>query len=426
MKLHLIYTIAILITILSFKCQNKEEQLEEKKVEEIVEKEVVEEEQVFEPQDGPGYVTKYKSKFMWSESEETFVPNYVMLGDNKGIYLNTVTQSTLDEFLDEMFDKNGFNGVHVPVYGQWFHIGNYVVAKGDKEIDQRTFDQLEMIIRTVYKRGGTVYIWAWGDDQRSWSPASLAGGIMGAEEKKVWDKVYAQLNDLKGWTIGYGFDLWEWVNADQLKAWKNYCYEKTDWRHLLGARAQKNEISQIYDGLDFNAYENHKPRYDAFVQMLDYAGSKPAFSGDRFRVRGRAKDPSPEESLHIIWDATMAGGVAGIWGYLGSEEGISRSYPNAEQLLCYSTFWKNRFLKDLERDNSGTNGYGLRNGSNNYIYYKENTDSLTYSLSGDAKKVIAVDCKKAYAEIEIGIISNGSHTFEAPYASDWALAIGTF
>ncbi|MCP4114324.1 MAG: CRTAC1 family protein [Desulfobacteraceae bacterium] len=375
-----------------------------------------------------GYVTSYGTKYMWSKSEKTFVPNFVMLGTNGGIDLSTVTQATLDGFLDEMFDLNGFNGVHVPVFGQWFHIGNDKVSASDNTLDQATFDKLKMIIEKVYSRGGVVHIWAWGDHSRSMTPRSLPGGIMGSEEKMVWDKVYTELNPLKGWTIGYGFDLHEWVNGSQLRSWYTYCHDKPDWRHLMGARAQKKQINQIYDGLDYNGYENHKPRYEIYRAILDHAVSKPAFSEDRFRVRGgnRSKDPTLNESRLMIWEATMAGGVAGIWGYLDNEEGVSRSYPNADQMLCYSKFWKNRFLKDMECDNSGTDGYCLRNGTSNYVYYKKNTSSLTYTIAGGSKRVIAVDTQKAYAEIRSGVIDNGVHTYNAPYVSDWALAVGSF
>ncbi len=375
-----------------------------------------------------GYVTNYGTKYMWSESQKVFVPNFVMLGTNAGVDLSTVTQASMDSFLDEMFDLNGFNGVHIPVFGQWFHIGNDQVSTSDKTLDQTTFDTLKMIIQKVYSRGGVVHLWAWGDHDRSMTPRSLSGGIMGSEEKMVWDKIYTELNPLKGWTIGYGFDLHEWVTSSQLESWYNYCHDKPNWCHLLGGRAQKNQIDQIYGGMDYNGYENHKPRYEIYRDLLDHAASKPAFSEDRFRVRGggRTKDPTLDESRLMIWEATMAGGVAGIWGYLGTEDGVSRSYPNADQMLCYSKFWKNRFLKDMAWDNSGTDGYCLQNGTSNYVYYKEDTSSLTYTIAGGSKRVVAVDTKKAYAEIRLGTIENGSHTYNPPYVSDWAIAVGTF
>ena len=96
---------------------------------------------------------------------------------------------------------------------------------------------------------------------------------------------------------------------------------------------------------------------DAFkyVELLNHAKNKPAFSEDRFRIRGRGKDLTTDQTRTTMWNATMAGGVAGIWGYLGTETGKSRSYPNKEQLLTYSKFFKDRAHKTSQPLNSISN-----------------------------------------------------------------------
>ena len=46
-------------------------------------------------------------------------------------------------------------------------------------------------------------------------------------------------------------------------------------------------------------------------------------------------------------------------------------------------------------------------------------------MKGDLP-VVAVDAKKPYEEIEVGTLSPEQHTWEAPYRSDWAVAVGDF
>ncbi|MCK5271351.1 MAG: hypothetical protein KAJ52_02195, partial [Sedimentisphaerales bacterium] len=88
-----------------------------------------------------------------------------------------------------------------------------------------------------------------------------------------------------------------------------------------------------------------------------------------------------------------------------------------------------RFLLDMERANSLTDGYCLKTTTNdNYVFYKEDTKSVQMNLSGmgTALPAIAVDAKLNYAEINIGTLSPTSQTWNAPYVSDWAVAVGDF
>ncbi len=367
----------------------------------------------------------------YTETGQTFVPNYAMIdmianqrGHGNSNDLSLITEKDIDEFIDTFFKGHGFNGIHIPVYGQWFHIGENEVSASDREIDQKTFDQLKMIITRVYEAGGSTHLWLWGDAQRNQTSKSLAGGIMGAEEKYLLDEIHRQLNPLKGWTIGYGFDLWEWVEEDQLKAWHDYLWQKEGWIHLLGARASKNELNQLYEGLDYSGYEYHKPSYEELRIMIDKRPSKPSFSEDRYRIRTPSKYPEKdydaEETLKGLWFHTMAGGVAAIWGNLDG----TGEYPNKEALKCFSVFWndKDRFKKDMIVDTTLSDAYCLTDHSF-YVFYQEETDSITYSFEGKKKKVIAVDTRKAYQELQLGKLQAGRHTFRAPWSSDWAIWI---
>jgi hypothetical protein len=50
------------------------------------------------------------------------------------------------------------------------------------------------------------------------------------------------------------------------------------------------------------------------------------------------------------------------------------------------------------------------------------------NLSGTAgpQPAVAVDAKQPYREIAIGPLSHQDQTWHAPYASDWAIAVGDF
>lgn len=373
---------------------------------------------------GRGFLTGKDNTFVW-ENGEAFVPNYVMLGTNDGPLLNKWSKAEFDAFLDDLMGDCGFTGVHIPVYGQWFKIGERKPS-GRTEIDQRTFDVLKWMIQKVYARGGAVHIWMWGDKSRGWSSKDAGGGMMGAGEKNVLDAILDQLNDIPGWTIGYGFDLWEWV--DNLDRWYGYMQSR-GMKHLMGGRGSKNNYRLPGSKFTYAGWEWHKPDYNDYVQHITKANNLtkgiPSISEDRFRIRGRSKDATPDQTRDMLWWATLAGGVGGIWGYLGSESGTSRKYPNADELKTYSTFWfeKERFTAGLQRANDLVDGgYAMRDANASAVYFKESAGSVKFKIEGGAKKVIAVDAKDAYKEIEVATLGEGWHTWDAPRQSTWALA----
>ena len=397
-----------------------------------------------------GEVGIYKDKFIWTGTGEAFVPNFIMMEAltrnlrpaeseafkelnfpfKTGNYtdLRFVTEKNLNEFIDEFIYGHGFNGVHVPVFGQWFHIGDNDVTINDSVPDPETFEKLALIIRKVYEAGGSTYIWIWGDHQRKWTSKSTKDGIMGREEKLVMDMIAEKLGPLNGWFMGYGFDLHEWVTGAEIQEWHSYMWSKPGWNKLLGARdGHVNKLTQFYEGLDFSSYEFHKPWYDELIKMINKRPSKPSFSGDRYRIRRSPpsrwpdKDYSEEETRRGLWHHTMAGGVGAIWGNLDGN-GI---YANKDELKCFSVFWNDnkRFRKNMVTDNSQTDGYCLRESDQYYVFYKEDTNVVKYTFSGKRKNVIAVDTRKAYQEISLGKKSSGEYVFRAPYPSDWALAV---
>ncbi len=375
-----------------------------------------------------GFVTHDGEKWMRQGTNQAFVPQYIMYAGPA--YFHSKPEK-IDADIQTFMVEHGFTGFHVPIMCMWFDINNErsdAISRPDPDL--RTFEALDLLITKVHKAGGLVHLWAWGDESRKQTPAKW--GINGVEDKRLQRYIAARLGPLPGWTMGYGYDLWEWVNESQLANWHSYMQEHMAWDHYLGARAGKNQLNQIYEGMDYSSYEQHKPDYQKYVETITRRPSKPSFSEDRFRIGGSSKDYSFTETRRGLWHAAMAGGVANIWGNLsgGCDEIYSGlvapcTYPNPEWIRTNTTFFDKRFTRDLVRANGLTDGYALKGNSNNYIFYKENAQSIRMDLSGmsEPRPAVAVDTLKPYKEIAIGTYAPGVHQWEAPYASDWAISI---
>ena len=387
-----------------------------------------------------GFVTALDGHhWAWQGTERVFVPQLVMY---KMPHQFQGRPDMVDADIREFLIEHGFNGFHVPsIAASWFDIeaGSGRIERRMTRPDPRTFEALEMLIAKVYAAGGMVHIWAWGDHQRHLTPRDLDGGINGLVDRRLQRYIAARLGPIPGWTMGYGFDLWEWVDGNQLTRWHDYMHDHFGWRHMLGARASQNTLEQLSEALDYSGYEQHRPDYAKYVETIEKRPAKPSFSEDRFRIRneGRAKDYTAEETRRGLWHSTMAGGVANIWGNLlppDGKKGATRDalpYPNKDQIKTYFVFFNNkgRFVRGLQRANelSGDqNTRVLRSGHVKYIFYRQDAASIHMDLSDMAAPApaVAVDTKKPYEEIRIGPLAAAAHIWQAPYASDWAIAVG--
>jgi len=193
---------------------------------------------------------------------------------------------------------------------------------------------------------------------------------------------------------------------------------------------------RYHDELDAKSYpdssDNGQPfSYDDAVSKLNSDPSRPHLYEERFFYM-RDDAWTIENTRRAIWHYTLANGMGAWWGFYYQYTGTTLPpppYPNPEQLVTVNQFWANRFLLDMERANSLTDGYCLKTTTNdNYVFYKEDTSSVQMNLSGMATALpaIAVDAKLGYAEIDIGTLSPTSQTWNAPYVSDWAVAVGDF
>jgi hypothetical protein len=391
-----------------------------------------------------GYVRGDNEKWYWTGNNKRFTPNYVMYFDDLATLYNNPTQ--IDADIQEFMDGHGFTGFHVRPMGLWFDYDKSTnsVSSNASDPDPKMFEIMELLITKTYLAGGATHFWWWGDDSRGQTPISIGGsggGINGAVDKRLQRYIAARLGPIPGWTTSYGFDLFEWVNGSQLTEWHDYVQDRLGWNHLMGARSDKNQLNQISEAMDYSSYEQHRPDYDKYVETITERPFKPSFSEDRFRIRnqGRSKDFAQDgsDSRTTMWNAGMAGGVAGIWGNLWDLTGSARKsdpYPNKDQIKTYATFFvdNNRLLYDMERANqlsSNSNTRILKTPDNqNFVLYRENANSIQINLSSASGPLtaVAVNTKNAYQEINLGMLSPTNQTISLPSTSDWAVAIGTF
>ena len=130
----------------------------------------------------------------------------------------------------------------------------------------------------------------------------------------------------------------------------------------------------------------------------------------------------------LLWAEAMAGGMGGFFGFYPDSP---YPYPHPEQLRTHYEFWhtNNRFRLDMQRASDlGRNGYVLSLRSKEHcVFYHEDAKSVRMDLSGmpAAQPAVAVDTKKEYKEVKIGMLGAAEHVWTAPYRSDWAIAVGS-
>jgi len=394
--------------------------------------------------DAFGFVThvgnKWARQFGRGGAPKPFIPQLVMYGHPATFHERP---DLIDKDIQTFIVEHGFNGVHVPVMCRWFdieHDSARDIASRDPNPDPRTFEALELLISKVHAAGGMVHMWVWGDEMRRQTP--IAWGINGPVDQRLQRYIAARLGPLPGWTVGYGFDLWEWVKEDQLVAWHQYMHEQLGWPHLLAGRTHQHgrPLEDLFtDRLDYIGFETHRPDYATYVDALRRHPDQPVFMEDRFRIRQSAqyadKDYTEEMTRRGLWHSAMAGGVANIWGRLEGELGInmgaaaSRPYPHPEWIRTNAEFFRHRFTADLQPAPERTDGQCLASeNGRRFLFYQEDASDVRLGLSGTSGKLqaVAVDAKRAYHEVDLGKLPAGESVWKAPHKSDWAIAVGEF
>ncbi len=356
--------------------------------------------------EGKGFVT-VKNGFWARSNGEVFIPQLVMYREIDSIKVNNI-----DSELNNIMTGQGFNGLHLDsISGHWFSYGNRklrdpAVKASDGNPDRKTFEVLETLIRKTYSKGGMVHFWQWGDntDDRQLTLKDSVkewGGNRGVVAKRLERYIAARLGALPGWTVGYGFDLFDWTNSSEVKDWNQYLQSNLGWNHLTSARGDKYDIDdglrEFTKDLPIASFESHRPTFvgeggrDVAASCRvadkgkDRAGNRAMFMEDRFRVREGTrfddKDYSADMTLRGMYLSATCGGFANIWGHLTNSPGGKNSnsegtgrYPNASDLKRYADFIDGKMRSDMVRDDSLINakyGYCMRSDSARAICYAE-------------------------------------------------------
>lgn len=407
--------------------------------------------------DATGFLVNYGNKFAIQTTQDSV----------KGILFNVYMNKTKPEYSFRTGNYSDFinyskeaknNGCSVifsnVVANSWFNFPTLNTNEGIKtNPDPATFRKLEEMISSAREEGVLVHIWAWGDQQREQTPINVGEGINGKEDKRLQRYIAARLGALPGWSLGYGFDLHEWVTKDgpqPINDWIDYMNTQLGWNHFLSARGlnlEKQNTINSYDGfgrLEANLFTTpYGPQnYNEVLEDISHDKTKPHFYEERHSYNRQDAastitngdwDLDMDGTRRLMWWEAMSGGVGGWFGFYedGSFPFGGHPYPNSEQLKTHREFWieNNRFLLNLEVDSTFSNGYGLlTDDDKNYIIYKENTSNVQFRLSNldQVFPIIAVDTKLTYNELYLGELPSGNHDWELPYISDWVIAVGNF
>lgn len=337
--------------------------------------------------------------------------------------------------------NNGMSAIYLSMNHNWLKLG----AKRSRDHnstdpDQQTFAMLEQFITTAKNEGIHVYLWAWGDDQRDWSPTNLPGGMNGSVHKRVQRYIAARLGPIAGWSMGLGFDLDEWTSSSSRRAWASFLRTHFGWDHLLSTRGFNLSGSTSINGYSsqggnaqFKTSSRGPRNYAEVLQDITSDSNNPSLYEERHIYNRGGYQLNMDGTRRLIWWNTMAGGMGGWFGFFRQDPvfGNGSGYPNTEQLRTSATFWdtNQRFLSDMRAANNLTDGFALKTNNNtHFVFYKENTDSIQMNLSSmsGAQNAVAVDTKRSYREVSIGTLNPENTNWDAPYSSDWAIAVGSF
>lgn len=406
---------------------------------------------------------------------ETASPN-PGFGDDLGLissWSGPANASRRAEYIQQA-KANGANAIFLHLNNQWLQDG----AEGwddhhSTTPDRGVFQAIEDLIVDAHAEDVQVHIWAWGDNEtrRRATPIGLPGGINGSTDKRIQRYIADRLGPLPGWSMGYGFDLYQWVNIFELSEWGNFLNDRSGWDHVLSARGFKfldanNSLQNVAYNLT-NSYASFSNSNNVLQTEGGPAGTELEFEGGPYsyaeilqQVQSAQDRPTIYEerhayrryenhSLHDLWPTTtmdgtrrllwwwsMAGGAAGIIGFYPEGTNVSHSgpYPHPEQLRTHLAFWEKWSTLDMTPDNGLTGGveesqYAMRSdGEGTLVIFAESTQSITLNLSefDHAFSGHLIDTQDEYVEIDLGILQPLNQMLDLSsygVARDWALVL---
>ena len=318
-----------------------------------------------------GFLSADGPRWVWRGTGEEHVPHLAMSKHLAAYWTDeAVDTAAIDADVEEFIEETGFTGFHkAGVGGQWFD-----VTLGDDDTDglgpdvdpdPRAFDVMEAFIIRAYEAGASTHIWLWGSDayKVGWGARGGPDGIGGptsAADRRLGRYLAARMGPIPGWSMGYGYDLQAYIDAEGLQRWYGTLkHHLGGWEHLIGARADffdtwdrdvdpdgdgykgisyHSEMAEgseavFWTGGDYIGLYDYRVPYAWYRKTRAFAGryNKPVLQEDRFRIRESdrwfVKDYTPELTRRGLWHAMMAGGVGGIWGNLLPEADHGGSVP---------------------------------------------------------------------------------------------------
>jgi hypothetical protein len=344
---------------------------------------------------------------------------------------DAIRASQIQSIFDNVQDA-GMDGLKAYLYHNMLEFGSKTNGHRSTDPDRFAFQVVEEVLAEASNRGMYLHFWFWGDGESNSASDGLIGGINGTVDRRLQRYVAARLGPISGWIGAYGFDLGEWVTEQQVRDWASYVRSRSGWHNLLMAR------ETIYDsggsflmGADkLDVYSNddrpllHDQNfYDQAVDRLTEFGGFPVMFERRFQyLRDGVWDAV--QTRRSMWQFSIAG-VGAVYG-----EKSDGSYPAADEarFRVHQRFWSTRHVSPRVQVAKLTSEYAMRSSdADRYVVYQENTGTVSLPLAGlaSAKTAVAIDAdSETYTEVSLGRLTPGDQTWDAPYASDWVVAVG--
>ncbi len=342
----------------------------------------------------------------------------------------------IEALLDEV-ERHGMQALFILVGNNWFSWPREYDEPVPDDVPRRTypdpvtFEILEDVLARAQARRLFVHLWAWGDAENNNAPDGF-GGINSPVDVRLQYYIAGRLGSIPNWTMSLGYDLEEWVSPTEARIWHDTLTSFNTLPRLVGARefgvwrGESFELGANKFGYFSNDYRPESDFFDHALELFDRAHALPLLYERRF-LHTRDDVWDGQTTRRALWQFTLAGGAGGIWGVLW---GDGPEYPEPAHLRTHDEFWSARFVHDFERPQRLADGTIALHSSDGRrtVLYAEATDRITLDLapSADARTAIAVDTRAPYVEIELRALGAEGDHWRAPYASDWAIAIGAF
>jgi len=382
------------------------------------------------------------NKFYVKGWERAIVPAWVMMPSALS------SEDYMDTWIQNNIIRSGFIGAHAGGPNNCWYDLSCDGTRSDcdsEDPDPETFRLFEELIDKLYENNAFMHIWMFGDCERDRCDKYHDDA---ARQERLRNYLADRWGAIPNWMMGEGYDNWEDDSVEYANKWFNDINNRIAWPHLLGMRSLKNAYIDICTECNYHSYENIADpddwAYSRFCDSYDHGTDRPVFEEDRFRhmdysVYYKSNIEDINEQRHWLWWTAMSGGVGAIWGYLVDSDGHFSNvngYPYDWHALIkgWHDFWYatetdgvHRFMSSMERCNHLTNGYGLCSDEDDFVFYRENTDSITFDLGSlqEVVPAVAIDTKTGQF-VDLGNKDSGFDRFDAPHVSDWAVAIGLF